>query len=345
MKGRKLFIVGLVVFSILLTSFSFYAYQILKTPNILVEKDDGYLFVPTGATFEQVQDSLYHHDMVQNLVAFSVLAKAMDYDKNVKPGRFLLKSDMSNLEAIQLLRSGNQDPVQITFNNIRLKNELPEKICNNIEIEPEEFGKLLSDSTKIQEYGFNPKTVISMFIPNTYEVYWNISAENLMERMHTEYQKFWNEERQEKAKEVGLTPVEVSTLASIVEAEQLTHPDERRRIAGLYVNRLNRGIKLDSDPTLIFAAGDFTIRRVLNEHKEIDSPYNTYRNAGLPPGPIYMPSISSIDAVLNYEEHNYIYMCAKEDFSGYHRFATNLTQHLRNARLYQNALNRAKLFR
>ncbi len=327
----------------LLTTFGFYTYQLIQTPNILVEKEDRALLIPYGATFKDVQNKLYDEHYVQDLISFSFLAKLMGYDENVKAGRYILKSDMTNLQAIKLLRSGSQTPLNITFNNVRLKEDLAEKLCSNIAADKDKFLALLNDTAVINSYGFNPNTITAMFIPNTYEVYWTISEKELLDKMKTEYDKFWNEERLAKAESINMTPSEVSTLASIVESESKKR-DEQPRVAGVYINRLNRGMALQADPTLVFAAGDFTITRVLNEHKEIDSPYNTYKYAGLPPGPINIPSISAIDAVLNYESHKYLYFCAKEDFSGYHNFATNLTQHLNNARRYQQALNRAKIF-
>ncbi len=343
-KSRKFIIIGIVVFSVLLSSISFYIYQVLKTPNLLVEQPDRYFHIYPDATFKNVQDSLLAGNYITDLVSFSLLAKYMDYHISVKPGRYLLKQDMTNLQAIQLLRSGNQEPVNITFNNVRLIEELAPKICQNIALKAEDFHELLNDSTVYQKYGFDRQNFISMFIPNTYEVYWNISATDLMDRMNREYQGFWNEERLSKAREIGLSELEVSVLASIVNAES-QKADEFSRIAGVYLNRLNKGMALQADPTLVFALGDFTIQRVLNEHKEIESPYNTYKYQGLPPGPIRAPSIAAVNAVLEYEAHNYLYFCAREDFSGYHNFATNLTQHLRNARIYQNALNKAKLYR
>jgi UPF0755 protein len=195
-----------------------------------------------------------------------------------------------------------------------------------------------------EKYGFNKETFRCMFIPDTYEVYWNISGEDLIARMNREYNTFWNSGRKAKAEEIGLSQIETGILASIVQAE-ISHYDEAPVVAGLYLNRLRKNMFLQADPTLIYAVGDFTIRRVLNIHKQIDSPYNTYKYLGLPPGPINFPSVTSIDAVLNYQQHNYIYMCAREDFSGYHNFATNLQQHNINARRYQQALNREKLFR
>jgi UPF0755 protein len=261
----------------------------------------------------------------------------MDYDENIKPGRFKLKKGMTNLEAIRFLRSGTQEAVKITFNNVRLPSELSEKITRNLAITKTEFEAQLLQFAMNNPYGFNKDNVISMFIPNTYEVYQNISPEGLIERMHDEYEKFWTAERQEKAKAIGLTPYEVSVLASIVQAESVRE-DEAPLIASLYLNRLKKGMPLQADPTLVFAVGDFTLKRILNEHKEIDSPYNTYRNAGLPPGPINMPEIKSLDAVLNHSQTDYFYMCAKEDFSGRHNFTNSYQEHMRNAAKYQRAL-------
>jgi len=344
MIKRRNLIILVTVGSFLFSSVTFYIYQIFRTPNILVEKPERYLYIPTGSDFKYVQTVMYDSDYVQDLLSFSFLAKILNYSDNVKPGRFLLRSDMPNLETIYLLRSGDQTPVNITFNNIRLKGELPGKICQSVEADNAVFKKLLYDSTVAASYGFDGETFLTMFLPNTYEVYWTINAQELMDRMHREYRQYWNETRLQKADDIGLNPVEVTILASIVNAET-TKPEESTRIAGLYLNRLKRGIALQADPTLVFAAGDFTIKRVLNKHKEIDSPYNTYKYRGLPPGPINLPSITIIDAVLNFEKHKFLYMCAREDFSGYHDFATNLVDHLKNAERYQQALNRARLYK
>ncbi|MDX1629999.1 MAG: endolytic transglycosylase MltG [Fulvivirga sp.] len=337
MKRKKFFVIFLLLFSILLSSFAFYIYQMLYSPNILVDKDDRRLIIDEDETFSSLQDKLYDENYIHDLVSFSFLAKMMDFDKSIKPGLYLLESNMSNLEAIRLLRSGKQEPVNVTFNNVRLIGELPKKITANLLMSSEEFESALIEFTANNEYGFNEYNIISMFIPNTYEVYVNITPEGLIERMYNEYDRFWNESRVRKAEALGLTRKEVSTLASIVKAESIKK-EESATIAGLYINRLEARMPLQADPTLVFAAGDFTIKRVLDKHKEIESPYNTYKKAGLPPGPINMPSIHAIDAVLNYEDHNYLYMCAKEDFSGYHNFATNLRDHLNNARRYQRQL-------
>ena len=337
MRKKKIFVVFLLLFSILLTSFGFWGYQMLYSPNILVDKEDRVIIIPRGETFRELQAYLYDEHIVNDLVSFSFLSRLMKYDTGGTPGRYVLKANMTNLEAIRLLRSGKQEPVNITFNNVRLIEDLAERITRNILLTEEEFNAALINFLATNKDGFTSETIIGMFIPNTYEVYFDISGDDLVDRMNMEYHKFWNEQRRAKADSIGLTPKEVSTLASIVQAESIKG-DESPVIAGLYMNRLNRGMALEADPTLVFASGDFTIKRVLNKHKEIDSPYNTYKYPGLPPGPINMPTIRSIDAVLNYSEHSFLFMCAKEDFSGYHNFATNLRDHINNANRYQRAL-------
>lgn len=327
------------LFSILLISFVFYAYQICYTPNVLVGKQARTLIIPNGATFKDVQGLLHKGDYIQDLISFSFLSKIMDYDEQIKPGRYLLLPDLTNIQAIRALRAGIQEPVKITFNNVRLIKDLSEKITKNLNMKPVEFEAALIGFAMKNPYGFNKDNVLCMFVPNTYEVYFNVSPEDLIDRMHTEYEKFWTDERKEKAKAIGLTGVEVSILASIVQAESVKH-EEAPIIAGLYINRLKKDIPLQADPTLVFAVGDFTLKRVLNEHKEIDSPYNTYINRGLPPGPVNMPEIFALNAVLNYTPSDYLYMCAKEDFSGNHNFTHSYQQHMNNAIKYQRALTR-----
>lgn len=311
----------------------------------MVDSDREYVLkIPSNATYSMVNKELYDENVINDAVSFGFVSKVLGYQEAVKPGLYIIKPKMTNLELVRLLRSGDQAPIRITFNNVRTKKDLAEKITPNLEISEEQFLTILQDSVYIRKFDFNEETVMSMFIPNTYEVWWNTSPEVLFDRMYKEYQKFWTDERLAKAETLGLSPKEVSTLASIVQSESQQKADERPKIAGLYLNRLKRGMPLQADPTLIFAIGDFEIRRVLNIHKEIESPYNTYKYVGLPPGPINLPDIKSIDAVLNPEDHSYLYMCAKEDFSGYHAFATNLAQHNANARRYQAALNRAKIY-
>ncbi|WP_422008584.1 endolytic transglycosylase MltG [Roseivirga pacifica] len=344
MKKRKRLLLGMIIFSVLLTSFSFYFYQLFFGVNVLAEKNDTTILIDRDDTFDSLRNRLYDEQIIEDALSFSFVSKVLGYQDAIKPGVYLLNKDMNNLEAVRKLRAGDQTPVNITFNNVRLKPELAEKITANTGVSTDEFLALLNNEDYIADFGFNEATVIGMFIPNTYEVYWTISAEALFERMNKEYKAFWNDSRKQKAEAIGLSPAEVSTLASIVQAESIMG-DESPTIAGLYINRLNKNILLQADPTVKFALGDFEIQRVLTADTRVDSPYNTYRYKGLPPGPINLPTISSINAVLNYKKHDYIYMCAKEDFSGYHRFAKTLVEHNKNARLFQQALNRRNIYR
>ncbi len=332
-KGVALFLVG----TVMLISFGFYAFQIVYSPNILVERESRVVIIPRDADFKKVQDILYDGHIVNDLVSFSFLAKLMSYNDNIKPGRYLLEPNMTNIQAIRKLRAGEQTPVNITFNNVRTIDQLAPKITERLSISEDEFNAALVKFLDSNEDGFTSETIVSMFIPNTYEVYYSVSADELVERMRDEYFRFWNEARRKKAEKLGFSTFEISTLASIVQAET-SKGEEKPTVAGLYLNRLQKGMALQADPTLVFASGDFELKRILNVHKEIESPYNTYKYKGLPPGPINMPTIQSIDAVLNYKEHDYLYMCAKEDFSGYHAFAVTYEEHLRNARRYQRQL-------
>ena len=341
---NKYTIAFIIVFSILLTSFIFYFYQVFFAENILVEKGDQVILIEEEMTFKELQDVVYEGQIVNDMLSFSFVAKILDYQENMKPGLYLLKKDMTNLEAVRLLRSGAQIPTTVTFNNVRLKEDLAGKITKNIGLDSAQFLKMLYNDSIISSYGFNQENIMSMFLPNTYEVYYTISAKGLMDRMHQEYEQFWTEERKEKADKLGLEPVEVSALASIVQAETIK-ADERPKVAEVYLNRLERNIPLQADPALVFAVKDFTIKRVLNVHKEVDSPYNLYKYRGLPPGPINLPEISSIDAVLNHDSHNYLYFCAKPDFSGYHNFASTLKEHNRNAAKWYAALNQAGIYK
>jgi UPF0755 protein len=279
---------------------------------------------------------------VNDILSFAFVSKLMNYQEHVKSGRYLIEANSSNFDVIKKLRAGLQKPVKVTFNNARTKRDLSEKISKYLELDSQVLLEALRDEELCKEYEKDTFTIVNFFIPNTYEMYWQSDAKEVIRRMKMEYDKFWSEKRIEKAKNIGLSPDEVSILASIVQAETRWN-DEKPRIAGVYLNRLRNGIPLQADPTLVFAHGDFEIKRVLKVHKEIDSPYNTYKNKGLPPGPINIPSIASIDAVLNAEKHDYYFFCAKEDFSGYHNFAKTIREHINNANRYQRALNRANI--
>jgi UPF0755 protein len=302
-----------------------------------VSDKQEYLFVRTGSDFEDLMQNLRENEILIDSNSFRWAAGKMNF-KKIKPGKYRLEEGMSNRKLINMLKSGNQEPVKLNFQNIRLKEEFAGVIARQLEADSLSIIHLLDSTAFVKAHGFTKDEVYVMFLPNSYELYWNTNAEQFFERMYEEYQKFWTEKKKQRAEEIGLTPAEVSILASIVDSEALVD-SEMPTIAGLYLNRLFTDMKLESDPTVIFATKDFSIRRVLNKHLQTASPYNTYQNRGLPPGPISMPSIAAIDAVLNYKKHNYIYMCAKEDFSGYHNFATNITAHLANAKKFQQALN------
>lgn len=262
-----------------------------------------------------------------------------EYDASTRKGYFELKGSTSIYRAARRLAAGSQTPIKFTFNNLRLTEQLIERADECLYMGGDSLSVLLNDDRLCASYGFNTTTIKAMFLPDTYEFYWTVTPQRFVERMHEYYEQFWNEERRTKAKKAGLSPLEVSVLASIVE-EETAMRDEMPVVAGLYINRLRRGIPLQADPTVKYAVGDFTLRRILNKHLETPSPYNTYLNTGLPPAPIRIPSKAAIEAVLNYRAHNYLYMCAKEDFSGYHNFATTLSEHNRNAARYHSALNR-----
>lgn len=332
-----IFIIGLIV-SIL---FGLRYYNRIYKAN---SKKESYLYIPTGSDFNKVVEILSNDSLLNNVESFTWLALKKNYPNHVYPGRYKLDSLMNNNDIINKLRSGHQNPVKVVFNSIRLREQLASKVSKQIEADSISLMKVLSNDSVAFQYGLKLETYTCIFIPNTYEFWWNTTAEKFVERMYSEYERFWNESRKEKAKVLNLTPEEVITLASIVDEETYIN-NEMPRVAGVYINRLRKRMHLQADPTLKFALGDFSIKRVLNVHKQIDSPYNTYKRYGLPPGPISFPSVSAIDAVLNFESHSYIYFCAKPDFSGYHNFAKTLSQHNINARNYQQALNKERIWR
>tara|TARA_B100000965_G_scaffold399678_1_gene420081 strand:- start:375 stop:1325 length:951 start_codon:yes stop_codon:yes gene_type:complete len=315
----------------------------LYSPNFLINSEDKFIIIEEGTDFNRLIKRLEDDTLINDILSFSFLSKIMEYQENIKIGAYKVNMNMSNYDMITMLRSGNQTPIKLTFSYARKIDDLAEKITSKLKISKEDLLNYLLENIDNYE-DFKKEDIISIFLPDTYEVYWNISPKKLTDKMYSEYKKFWNNDRLEKLKKINLNQKEAIILASIVASESRML-DEADRIAGLYINRLNRNMRLQADPTLIFAANDFTIRRVLNKHKKIKSPYNTYIHRGLPPGPIRIASKKYIDAVLNFEKHNYIYMCAKEDFSGYHAFATNLSDHNRNARKFQIALNNRKIYK
>jgi UPF0755 protein len=321
------------------------AYQKVYEPNVVVEqKQTGIIYIPTGSDFSDVKEILYEKGYITDVGSFEWVAEKKKYTNSVKPGKYELRDGMSNNELVNMLRAGNQVPVKVTFIATRSIEYMAGRAARNIEADSAEIMALLSDPAITGKYGFTKQTIMAMFLPNTYEFTWNTSAREFLDRMHQVYKQYWDEVNRAKADKMGMTPLKVSILASIVEQE-LAHYDEAPMIAGVYINRLEKGIPLQADPTLKFAAGDWSIRRVLNRHREIESPYNTYKHRGLPPGPICIPSKASIDAVLGYDKHDYLFFCAKPDGSGYHAFAKTNAQHQRNARSFQRWLDSRGIYK
>ncbi len=337
-KNGKLRIVIMIVLVIACAVCAFYARNYLYISRPIIQTAEGKdvsLYIPTGSDYQYVINELSSLEVLKNKNAFEWLAKKSHYSENVHPGRYVLTDGMSNQQLINMLRMGYQTPVKVRFHNIRTVEQLAGRIGEQIEADS------LSIITAINN---NADVDATTFIPNTYEFYWNTDADDFIEKMVAEHNRFWNEKRLTKANDIKLTPRQVSILASIIDKET-TKVSEMPTIAGVYLNRLRKRWPLQADPTLIYALGDYSIRRVLDVHKKIDSPYNTYKYAGLPPGPICIPSIAAIDAVLNAEKHNYFYFCAKDDLSGYHVFAKNITEHNKNAEKYRRALNKNKIYK
>lgn len=326
----------LVFLLVILVAGGFGAYRLyyyVMAPNIQLTSDDTYFYIRTGSTFNDVVIGLRENGYLLGENSFVWVAEQKKYTKNVKPGRYRLTQGMNNNELINLLRSGAQEPIRVTFNSISSLEELAGKIGKQLEADSAQFADYFMQDSVREYFGFTHQTFLAMFIPNTYEFYWNTNPVGFTERMADEFRTYWNDERKAKAARLKLVQSEVATLASIVQAET-RKADEMPVVAGLYINRLRQGIKLQADPTVKFAVGDPSLRRIYFKHLEVESPYNTYKYAGLPPGPIAMPERQALDAVLNYESHRYIYMCAKPDYSGYHNFAATLREHNRNRQKY-----------
>ncbi len=332
------------IFGLLILIAVIIGYYIRNTAFKPIELEETvYIYIEPSTKYDEIVDQIKKQVNLPSEKFFKIISEKMKYPETIKTGRYAIRDGMTMPEIIRMLRSGNQSAVKLTFNNMRTNENLAGRISNQLMLDSVELLNVLKDETKLEVLGFDTNTIAAMFIPNTYEVYWDTSIDNLMNRMKKEYTSFWNESRKDKAKEIGLSPIEVSILASIVE-EEATYSDEYSIVAGLYLNRLKRGQRLEADPTIKFALNDFSLRRILYKHLEVESPYNTYRNEGLPPGPIRIPSIKGIDATLSPQDHKYLFMCAKEDLSGRHNFATTHAEHLRNAARYQRALNERKIY-
>jgi len=318
----------------------YYAYKTIYQPNVnSIDKKSQIIYIPTGSDFDDVLSILNEHNILKNQSTFEFLAEKKKYKNAVKPGKYRILVNMSNNALINLLRGGIQEPVELNFNGIRTTNQLISRLCRRIEADSISLYEAMNDNGFLSKYGFSTDNVQALFIPNTYKFYWNTSVDEFFDRMFKEYNKIWTNTRKKKAADIGYSPKEVVVLASIVQGEQCCDNSEKKIIAGLYINRLKKDMLLQSDPTVIFAIGDFSIQRVSFEQTHFESPYNTYLSKGLPPGPIGFVQESSIDAVLNYDRNNYIFMCAKEDLSGKHYFSTSYEQHCVFAQKYRDALN------
>jgi UPF0755 protein len=328
---------------LLLGFFSARIYFFLKSPNVdLKGKRHIFLYIPTGTGFEGLLRIMQDRKILVNERSFIYVSLRKHYNSRVKPGRYMIQAGMNNNELVNLLRSGRQVPVRLNILSARTSAELAGKLSHQIEADSSGLMKLFLDPVYLKQYGIDTYNIFVLFIPNTYEMYWNTSARQLLSKMSQEQNIFWNARRRKLLGSTGMNIDQVVTLASIVEKE--TNRDlEKPDIAGVYINRLRKKWPLQADPTIIFAWQDYSIKRLTSKHLKIDSKYNTYTHTGLPPGPVCIPSISSIDAVLNFRDHKYMYFCAKEDLSGSHNFAVSLAEHNRNAKKYQKALDRLNI--
>ncbi|NCO63056.1 MAG: endolytic transglycosylase MltG [Flavobacteriales bacterium] len=321
--------------------FAYFVYNAMFKPNTIFNNDSAYIYIPTNASYDGVRNQL--KPLLKDINKFDALAKQKKYVSHVKAGRYVIKKNMNNNDIINSIRSHNV-PIKVSFNNQESIEKLAGRIGLQIEADSSSLVTAMLDESFLGKANFKKNTALGMYIPNSYEFFWNTSAEQFRDRMLKEYNRFWTDNRLQKAESLGLNPSQVIALASIV-YEESKKPDEQPTIAGVYINRLKVGMPLQADPTIKFAAyqlpqyKDKVIRRVLNIHKDIDSPYNTYKYAGLPPGLIAMPDVSAIDAVLNYENHYYYYFAADAKRLGYHKFAKTLSQHNVNAREYQRFLS------
>lgn len=297
-----------------------------------------YFYIKTGASYNDVKDALLDKKIISGGFWFNQLVQRLHYDKSVKAGRYEIKQGMSLYSLVRMLRAGSQAPVNLVINKLRTKEDLAAKVAANFECDSASFIAILNNADSLAKYGLDSNTVMTAIIPDTYSINWNTAPAKIFKKLYTDQQKFWNEERRKKAAALNMSSAQVYTMASIVE-EETNKEDDKGKIASVYINRIETGMKLEADPTVKFAMKDFGLKRILLKHLEYPSPYNTYQNLGLPPGPICTPSSKTIDAVLNAPQTNYIFFVAKPDFKGYSNFAATYAEHLIYAKAYQQALD------
>ncbi|MCF0236683.1 MAG: endolytic transglycosylase MltG [Bacteroidaceae bacterium] len=301
-------------------------------------KEEAVVYIRKTDDWNKVDQQIKSQANAAGRLYYRLFLALTDYENRFRKGRYDLGQGASIVKVLRALRNGKELPVRLTLKQVRTMDELASFLADKLQPSRQEWLQLFRSPALLDSVGRKPETLIALFIPNTYEVYWSTTPQQFVDRMAQENKVFWNDTRRKQAEELGLSPDEVVTLASIVDAETQYDP-EKAKVAGMYLNRLRIDMPLQADPTIKFALNDFGLRRILNKHLSVNSPYNTYRNKGLPPGPIRIPALSSIEGVLNAERHNYIYMCAKEDFSGSHNFATTYEEHLQNAQNYARALD------
>lgn len=340
MKLKIVFITIAIVAVAALGTLSF-GYYILKCPQVSL-KETAYIYIYPHDNARSIMEKIEEAAHPTTMLGFKLLADHNNLDKQRKTGRYAIHDGDDMHTLYRRLVSNQQTPLMVTIPSARTVEQLLSAASKQLMLDSASLCKLATDHRYYGYMGYNSATMPCIYIPNTYELYWDVTPQNFMIRMLREHDLFWNKKRREKAKAIGLTIEEVATLASIVD-EETNNNAEKPIVAGLYINRLKRGMPLQADPTVKYAMGDFTRKRILKKDLETDSPYNTYKYKGLPPGPIRIPTIQAIESVLNYKRHNYLYMCAKEDFSGTHNFAATLAEHNRNALRYQQALNRLKI--
>lgn len=331
----------LFVFLIGLGAGGYWAYKNVFRSNVhLNGKKFTYIYIPTGAKFEDVLDELYSQNIIDDHESFEWMAKEMDLPENVNPGKYRIGADMSNRSIVKMIVNGKQEKVKLFFNSqIRTKEQFMAYVTEKLEIDLGDLEEYCSNEEVLGEkYGLNSENFMCLIVPETYEVNWTTHIDDFFEILKKSYDEVWTKERRNKAKAIGYPVPEVITLASIVQSESAIK-SEQQKIAGVYINRLKKDMKLQADPTIVFANQSFEVQRVLSSDKDIDSPYNTYMYKGLPPGPICLVTTAAVDAVLNYSKHDYIFFCAKCDFSGYSKFTSDYAEHQKNAKEYQNALN------
>jgi UPF0755 protein len=313
----------------------------LFTAKVDVLQDKTYIYIYPNSNKEQVMQAIKSQDIIFNTFAFKAYSFVLKYEK-VHSGRYEIKKGMTVGKMVNMLAKGHQTPMRLVIGKSRTKEELAEKLDKELAFTKPELLSKLNDNAFLKQYDLDSLSSITLFIPNTYEVYWDTKVEDFIKRMYNEQRVFWNK-RKQRLDSIGYTKLEVMTIASIVE-EETNQNAEKPIIAGVYINRLKKNMPLQADPTIKYALSDFTIKRITGRMLGVESPFNTYRNIGLPPNPICIPSIASIDAVLNYQKHDYLFFCAKEDFSGNHNFTSSLNEHYENARKYQKALNEREIY-